>query len=65
MYCTAQLMKGWVRGTLQTNFGQDIFTGPPGSFLATYGPIIDAVAVLFVLWLVCLWMFRQKVFVRI
>ena len=35
-----------------------------GSFLATYGPIIDAVAVLFVLWLVCLWMYRQKVFVR-
>jgi heparan-alpha-glucosaminide N-acetyltransferase len=65
MYCMAQLMKGWVRGTLKTHFGQDIFTGPPGSFLATYGPIIDAAAILFVLWLVCLWMYRQKVFVRI
>jgi predicted acyltransferase len=58
MYCMAQLMKGWVRGTLKTHFGQDIFTG-------TYGPIIDAAAVLFVLWLFCLWMYRQKVFVRI
>ncbi len=58
MYCMAQLMKGWVRGSLQTHFGQDIFTG-------VYGPIIDATAVLFVLWLVCLWMYRQKVFVRI
>jgi predicted acyltransferase len=58
MYCMAQLMKGWVRGTLKTHFGQDIFTG-------TYGPILDAAAVLFVLWLVCLWMYRQKVFVRI
>ncbi len=58
MYCMAQLMKGWVRGTLKTHFGQDIFAGP-------YGPIIDATAVLFVLWLVCLWMYRQKVFVRI
>jgi len=65
MYCMAQLMKGWVRGTLKTNFGQDIFSGPPGSFLGTYGPIVDAVAVLFVLWVVCLWMYRQKVFVRI
>jgi predicted acyltransferase len=65
MYCMAQLMKGWVRGTLQTHFGHDIFTGPPGSFLGTYGPIVDSVAVLFVLWLVCLWMYRQKVFVRI
>jgi predicted acyltransferase len=58
MYCMAQLMKGWVRGSLKTNFGQDIFTG-------VYGPIIESVAVLFVLWLVCLWMYRQKVFVRI
>jgi heparan-alpha-glucosaminide N-acetyltransferase len=65
MYCMAQLMKGWVRGTLKTHFGQDIFTGPPGSFLGTYGPIVDAAAILFVLWLVCLWMYRQKVFVRI
>jgi predicted acyltransferase len=58
MYCMAQLMKGWVRGTLKTNFGQDIFAG-------TYGPIFDAAAVLFVLWLACLWMYRKKVFVRI
>jgi predicted acyltransferase len=65
MYCMAQLMKGWVRGTLKTHFGQDIFSGPPGTFLSTYGPIIDAAAILFVLWLVCLWLYRQKVFVRI
>jgi heparan-alpha-glucosaminide N-acetyltransferase len=65
MYVMAQLMKGWVRGTLKTHFGQDIFSGPPGSFLGTYGPILDAAAILFVLWLVCLWMYRQKVFVRI
>jgi predicted acyltransferase len=61
MYCMAQLMKGWVRGSLKTNFGQDIFN----IFSATYGPIVESVAVLFVLWLVCLWMYRQKVFVRI
>jgi predicted acyltransferase len=58
MYCMAQLMKGWVRGTLKTHIGQNIFTG-------TYGPMIDAFAVLLVLWLVCLWMYRKKIFVRI
>ena len=65
MYCMAQLMKGWVRDTLKTHFGQDIFSGPAGSFLGTYGPIVDAAAILLILWLVCLWMYRQKVFVRI
>jgi predicted acyltransferase len=54
----SQLTKGWVRGSLQTHFGQDIFDG-------IYGPIVESVAILFVLWLVCLWMYRQKVFVRI
>jgi heparan-alpha-glucosaminide N-acetyltransferase len=58
MYCMAQLMKGWVRGTLKTHIGQNIFTG-------TYGPMIDAFAILLVLWLVCLWMYRKKIFVRI
>ncbi len=31
----------------------------------TYGPIAQSVAVLFVLWLICLWMYRRGIFVRI
>jgi predicted acyltransferase len=58
MYCMSQLTKGWVRQSLQTHFGQGIFQG-------TYGPLVASVSVLFVLWLACFWMYRQKVFVRI
>jgi predicted acyltransferase len=58
MYCMAQLMKGWVRDTLKRHLGPNIFDG-------TYGPIIQSVAVLVVLWLICLWMYRRKIFLRI
>jgi predicted acyltransferase len=58
MYCMAQLMKGWVRDSFKTHLGQNLFDG-------TYGPIVDSVMVLAVLWLVCLWLYRRKVFVRI
>jgi predicted acyltransferase len=58
MYCMAQLSKGRVRQTLKTHFGQDLFGG-------FYGPVVQPLAILFVLWLVCLWLYRQRIFVRI
>ncbi len=54
----ARVPSDHLREKLQTNFGQDIFGG-------IYGPVVQAVAVLLVLWLICLWMYRQKIFVRI
>ena len=59
---------GWVRGTLKTHFGgETLFTGPyfGYDFPGVYAPIFDTVAILLVLWLVCLWMYRQKIFIRI
>ncbi len=35
------------------------------SVTGTYGPIVESAAILFVLWLACLWMYRQRIFVRI
>jgi predicted acyltransferase len=58
MYCMSQLLKPWTRQTLRTFLGQDIFQGE-------FGPVVQAVAVLAVLWLFCWWMYRQKIFVRI
>jgi predicted acyltransferase len=70
MYCMAQLMKPWVRQTLKTHLGQNVFRGgfgPSGQplFEAAYEPLVAAAAVLLVLWLICLWLYRQKIFVRI
>jgi predicted acyltransferase len=58
MYVMAQLMKPFVRDTLKTHLGQQVFRG-------SYGPIYESVAVVCVLWLICYWMYRQKIFVRI
>ncbi len=58
MYMMAQLLKGWVGRSLSTH-------GMRWAFAGTYGPVIQATAVLFVLWLACLWMYRRKVFLRI
>ena len=79
MYCLAQLLKPWISRTLkthldwgyhclvsktptdsvwQTDFGPHLFGG-------TYGPIVQSVAVLSVLWLVCLWMYRRGIFLRL
>jgi predicted acyltransferase len=58
MYCMSQLLKSWVAGTWKTHLGQGIFDG-------TFGPFYQSLAVLFTLWLACLWMYRRKVFLRI
>jgi predicted acyltransferase len=58
VYCMAQLMKPWIRDTLKRHLGQHIFEG-------TYGPIVQNASVVFVIWLIALWMYRRKIFVRI
>jgi predicted acyltransferase len=58
MYCMSQLIKGWVLGRLKVHFGQWWFTGP-------YGPMVETSVVLLVLWLICYWMYRRGIFLRI
>ena len=58
IYLMAQLLPGWITGTLKTHLGQGIFDGD-------YGMVWQRCAVLAVLWLVCWWMYRRKIFLRI
>jgi len=58
IYCMSQLMKPWIRQSCSFISGRQIFDG-------IYGPIVSATAVLFVLWLICYWLYRQKIFIRI
>jgi predicted acyltransferase len=37
----------------------------PHLFGGPYGPVVQSAAVLFVFWLACLWMYRQRIFVKI
>jgi heparan-alpha-glucosaminide N-acetyltransferase len=72
MYCMAQLMKGWIRHTLQTHLGplalpslKWLNLGDPIWLNDTFGPIVQSAAVLLVMWLICLWMYRRGLFLRI
>jgi predicted acyltransferase len=58
VYLMAQTMRPYTAETLKKHFGQEIFAG-------TYGPVIQSVSVLAVFWLICWWLHRQKVFLRI
>jgi heparan-alpha-glucosaminide N-acetyltransferase len=58
IYMMSQLMKPYVASSLRTHFGPDLFAGP-------YGPLVRASSTLLVFWLICFWMYRQKIFIKI
>jgi heparan-alpha-glucosaminide N-acetyltransferase len=61
MYLMAHWWPKFIAGSFKTHFGPDVFeiAGKP------YAPILQASAVLFVMWLVCWWMYRRKIFLKI
>jgi heparan-alpha-glucosaminide N-acetyltransferase len=76
VYVMAQSMKGWVTKMLTIHFGSDLIPGPLKDLLLTatgvnfgqdgpYAPVIHAVIVLLVFWLICVWLYRQKIFIRV
>jgi len=76
MYVMAETIPGWIHRTLRTHLGRIYPTIRPWfdadnpifkKFLddPNYEPLITSGSVLFVMWLICYWLYRQKIFVRI
>ena len=61
MYVLAHLSAGFIESSLRTIFGPGIFR----PFGEPFERVVEAAAVLAVLWLVLLWMYRRKIFLRI
>jgi len=61
LYCLWQLMGSFVRDNLKRHLGPDIFA----AFGAPYAPILERALVLLVFWLILLWMYRRKIFLRV
>lgn len=64
MYVMGQLLDGWILHWLPIHFGKGVFTlyeyvDP------VYEPVVRSGLVVLVLWLICFWMYRQKIFIRI
>ncbi len=73
MYLMAQLLKPWVKATLQRHLGTFLWwlndrfqlNVPDEPFVGDWGPLIEASAVLFVFWLVCWSLHRRRIFIKV
>jgi predicted acyltransferase len=61
MYVMAELSKGWIYGTLKTHFG----SWPFELVSEPYRPLIAQCWILLAMWLICYWLYRQRIFIRI
>lgn len=61
VYVLAQLSTDWIARSLQTHLGQNVFA------LAGEGlePLVRSTSVLIVLWLLCVWLYRRRLFFKI
>jgi predicted acyltransferase len=65
IYCMYQLMRPWIIRTLETHLSTfDLWQTTFGS-ANIYAPLWQSLAVLGVLWLICFWLYRRKIFIRI
>lgn len=60
-YCMAHLFDGFIEENLKTNLGQNFFKFAGSA----YEPFWLGAATLFVLWLILLWMYRRRIFLKI
>ncbi len=58
IYLLHSLGAGWIRENLHKHL-------PPEVFVPGWEPVIERVGVVFVLWLVCFWLYRQKAFLKL
>jgi heparan-alpha-glucosaminide N-acetyltransferase len=67
IYCMGQLLKPWTERTLQIHLGQDVFSRVTAwlGLDAGFRPMVQLTMIGLVFWLICLWMYRQKIFIRI
>jgi heparan-alpha-glucosaminide N-acetyltransferase len=61
LYCMWQLIGGSVRDNVRTHLGQRVFE----SFGTAYAPMLERISILLAFWLILLWMYRRKIFLRI
>jgi heparan-alpha-glucosaminide N-acetyltransferase len=61
MYCMAHLFDRFIRDSLRIHLGRHAFD----LFGTVYAPIVERSAMLFVLWLLCFWLYKRKIFLRI
>lgn len=59
LYLFGMMLRPWTLQQLRVHFGQELFMHTP------LRPILEASSVMAVFWLLCWWLYRQRLFVRI
>ncbi len=60
-YCMTYMIAGWLLQTLLTHFGPTPFQ----VFGETFQPLLECIAVGLCMWLICYWMVRREIYIRI
>jgi len=79
IYCLDKLIRGWILGTIRLHLGKEIFSGKdiiawlnshiPNLKLPylrpEFVPLVESIVAIVALWLICYWMYRRKIFLKI
>ncbi len=61
MYCMSHQLKPWVGRTLKMYLGQDVFQ----MLGSGYEPMVQSIMIGLIFWLICFWLYRRKIFIRV
>ncbi len=61
MYVMSHLFAGFIQDSLNVHVGKKLFA----YFGDAYVPLLEMAVTLLILWLICLWMYRRRIFLRI
>jgi predicted acyltransferase len=68
-YCIAHLCHDFISSSLDIHLGKDFFAYASAKLFtqagAAYAPLLQGAAVLLIYWLILLWMYRRRIFLRI
>jgi predicted acyltransferase len=64
IYMMKYLIDDWIVATARTHFGQELFS-LFGSIDEKWIPVMQSGFALLVMWLICYWMYRRRIFLRI
>lgn len=63
IYCLEKLTRGWILATIATHLGAGVFKYYRPEY--AFEPLVKSLVVMYVLWLVCDWMYRRKLFLKL
>jgi heparan-alpha-glucosaminide N-acetyltransferase len=66
VYLLSNTMKPYFRENLKRHIDQNLFTNVGEKFgSVNYAPMVESGAMLLIVWLIALWMYRRRLFLKV